>query len=206
MNEPPVRWGVLLAGGRASRIGGGDKGERKIAGRPLLDHVLDRIRPQLAGGLLLNANGDPSRFAARGLTVIADPVPDAGPLAGVLAGLDWLARHQPEEAWLVSVPVDCPFLPRDLVAGLAAARTAAGADLACAASGGRLHPVAALWPVAMRAALRTALVEEGLRKVEHWGGRFVRAPVDFPAVPVDPFFNVNSPADLAEAERLARLL
>ena len=205
MSEPAVRWGVLLAGGRARRIGGGDKGARILAGRPLLRHVVDRIRPQLAGGLLINANGDPARFADLGLPVICDSVADAGPLAGILAGLDWLARHQPGEAWLISVPVDCPFLPRDLVARLTAAREAAGAELACAASGGRRHPVVALWPVAMRAALRTALVDEEMRKVERWSARFIRAEADY-AAPIDPFFNVNSAADLAEAERLSPLL
>lgn len=203
MSPPAIRWGVLLAGGRASRIGGGDKGARMVAGRALLDHVVDCIRPQLAGGLLLNAIGDPARFAASGLTVISDSVPNAGPLGGVLAALDWLALHQPSETWLISVPVDCPFLPRDLVARLAAARAASRADIACAASGGRTHPVVALWPLAMRDALRTALVEEGLRKVERWTGRFACAQANYATQPVDPFFNVNSPADLAEAERLA---
>ena len=205
MSGTPVRWGVLLAGGRASRIGGGDKGLRMLAGRPLLDHVIDRIRPQLSGGLLLNANGDPARFSEVGLTVIPDSVPDAGPLAGVLAGLEWLAVHRPKESWLLSVPVDCPFLPRDLVARLVAARDEVGAELACAASNGRLHPVVAVWPVTLRGALRTTLEEEGMRQVGRWGERFSRAQADY-AEPVDPFFNVNSPTDLAEAERLATLI
>ena len=153
--------GLLLAGGRATRMGGGDKGLRLLAGRPILDHVIERLRPQLSR-LLLNANGDPARFAAYGLPVVGDSPPDfAGPLAGVLAGLEWAAREAPDCPLLLSAPTDAPFLPRDLVRRLWAGREAEGADIAMAASGGRTHPVVGLWPVALAPALRHALVDGG---------------------------------------------
>src|SRR3954449_10029995 len=126
--------GLLLAGGLSRRMGGGDKALRRLGRRTLLDHVIDRIRPQVAG-LVLNANGDPGRFASFGLPVVADSVPDfAGPLAGILAGLDWAGAHRPDCPDIVSVPTDAPFLPRDLVARLLRERKTAGADLACGAS------------------------------------------------------------------------
>jgi molybdopterin-guanine dinucleotide biosynthesis protein A len=197
--------GLLLAGGQATRMGGGDKCLRLLAGRPLLDYVAERLRPQL-GRLLLNANGDPARFAAYGLPVVGDSPPDfAGPLAGVLAGLEWAAREVPDCPLLLSAPTDAPFLPRDLVRRLSAGREAEGADIAMAASGGRSHPVVGLWPVALAPALRHALVAEGLRKVDIWTARYRVAVVDFPIEAVDPFFNANRPEDLAEAERLVAL-
>ena len=197
--------GLLLAGGRATRMGGGDKGLRLLAGRPILDHVIERLRPQLSR-LLLNANGDPARFAAYGLPVVGDSPPDfAGPLAGVLAGLEWTAREAPDCPLLLSAPTDAPFLPRDLVQRLWAGRESEGADIAMAASGGRTHPVVGLWPAALAPALRHALVEEGLRKVDIWTARYRVAVVDFPIEAVDPFFNANRPEDLAEAERLVAL-
>ncbi|HEX3954319.1 MAG TPA: molybdenum cofactor guanylyltransferase MobA [Stellaceae bacterium] len=194
--------GLLLAGGLARRMGGGDKGLRLLGGKPLLAHVIERLRPQVAA-LVLNANGDPARLAQFGLPVVADSVPDfAGPLAGILAGLDWAAANHPECAYVVSAATDAPFLPNDLVQRLAAARDTAGADLACAASGGRAHPVIGLWPVALREDLRRALVVEDLRKVDVWTARHRLVTVSFPDRPVDPFFNANRPEDLDTAARL----
>jgi molybdopterin-guanine dinucleotide biosynthesis protein A len=136
--------------------------------------------------------------------VVADDVPDfAGPLAGVLAGLDWATAHVPDVAWVATVPGDCPFLPRDLVARLHAARAAEDRPLACARSGDWRHPVVGIWPVALRHDLRRAVAEEGLHKIEVWTARHGVAIADWPPTPVDPFFNVNTPADAAEAERLA---
>lgn len=189
--------GLLLAGGQSRRMGGGDKALRPLGGRPLLDHVIERLRPQVAG-LILNANGDPARFAGFGLLVVPDSVPDfAGPLAGVLAGLDWAATNRPDCEWVVSVPTDAPFLPRDLVARLVAGLRAADAELACAASSGQPHPVVGLWPVRLREALRHAVVAEEIRKVDTWTGRYRLATVPFPeaAAGVDPFFNANRPDD-----------
>ena len=184
-------------------MGGGDKLLTKIGGTTILSRVLERMQPQCSR-LVLNANGDPSRFAATGLPVIPDDVPDfAGPLAGILAGLDWTAAQAPDVPYVASVPGDCPFLPRDLVARLHAARTAAGLPLACARSGDWRHPVVGLWPVALRADLRQALTREGLRKIELWTARHGVALASWPAEPVDPFFNVNTPEDAAAAERIA---
>ena len=197
--------GCVLAGGLARRMGGGDKPLRLLGGRPMLDHALDRLAPQVAA-VILNANGDPARFAAYGLPVAADGVQGyPGPLAGILAGLDWAAAHRPDLAWVASVPGDCPFLPHDLVARLHAAREAAGLPLACAQSGGQAHPPVGLWPVALREDLRAALVA-GERRVGRWAARHGGAHADWPAVPVDPFFNANAPQDMVEAERLLSLL
>ncbi len=192
--------GLLLAGGQSRRMGGGDKCLRVLAGRTLLDRVVERIRPQV-GPLLLNANGDPARFAACGLTVVPDAVGSfAGPLAGVLTGLEWAAANAPRCRHVASFACDAPFLPEDLVDRMIAARRGAGADMACAASGGRDHPVFGLWPVRLAGALRRALVEEGLRKVDAWTARYRLAKATFAADPVDPFFNVNRPEDAALAE------
>jgi molybdopterin-guanine dinucleotide biosynthesis protein A len=182
-------------------MGGGDKPLRLLCGRPLLDHVSQRLRPQVAA-MLLNANGDAARFAAFCLPVVADGMADyPGPLAGVLAALDWAAAWRPDLEWVVSVPGDCPFISADLVARLHAARLAAGTPLACARSGGWAHPPVGLWPVALRGELRAAL-EAGERKVGAWTARFGCAGAEWPATPYDPFFNTNTPEDLAKAETL----
>ncbi len=192
---------VVLAGGLARRMGGGDKPLRLLGGRPLLDHVLERIAPQVAA-VVLNANGDAARFAGYGLPVVADGLPDhPGPLAGVLAALDWTAARRPELDWVLSVPGDCPFLPPDLARRLHAARAAAAVPLACARSAGQAHPPVGLWPVALRAELRAALLA-GERKIDRWTARHGCAHADWAADPVDPFFNANAPADLAVAEAL----
>jgi molybdenum cofactor guanylyltransferase len=197
--------GLVLAGGLARRMGGGDKARIRIGGKTILDRVLACIGPQCAR-VIINANGDPARFADTGLAVVADSVPDfAGPLAGILAGLDWAAANLPACEWLASVPGDCPFLPKDLVAQLHEARIAAGAPLACAHSGEWRHPVVALWPVRLREDLRRALVGEGLHKIELWTARHGVGIANWPDAPIDPFFNVNTPEDAARAEQLATL-
>ncbi|WP_181176934.1 molybdenum cofactor guanylyltransferase MobA [Mesorhizobium sp. B2-6-4] len=204
--ERPMTLGVVLAGGLGRRMGGGDKPTRVIGGRTMLEHVIERLGPQ-CDGLVLNANGDPVRFARFGLPVVADTIEDyPGPLAGMLAALDWTADNRPDVEWVVSAAGDCPFLPRDLVARLQRARMTEGADLAVAASGGQTHPVIGLWKVALRDELRHALTNEGLRKIDRWTSRYGLATVSWPVEPVDPFFNANTVDDLAEAERLAALL
>ena len=195
--------GLVLAGGLARRMGGGDKARIRIGDKTILARVLTRLAPQCAA-IILNVNGDPARFADTGLPVVPDSVADfAGPLAGILAGLDWAAAHRPDIADIVSVPGDCPFIPPDLVARLQAARAAERLPLACARSGDWRHPVVALWRVGLREGLRRALVEEGLRKIEIWTARHGIAVADWPAAPFDPFFNVNTPEDAAAAERIA---
>jgi molybdopterin-guanine dinucleotide biosynthesis protein A len=194
--------GLLLAGGQSRRMGGGDKALARLGGEPLLARIVARVCPQV-GPLVLNANGDPARFAFLGLPVVPDAVAGyAGPLAGVLTGLEWARVHAPDCDWVASFACDAPFVPRDLVARLAAARARDGADLACAASGGRDHPVFGLWPVRLAEALRRAVVEGGVRKVDAWTGRYKLARADFTCDPVDPFFNVNTPEDFAAAEAL----
>lgn len=201
----PDTLGVVLAGGLARRMGGGDKPLRMLGGRPMLDHALCRLLPQVAA-VLINANGDPARFAGYGLPVVADSMPDhPGPLAGILAALDWAAAARPDLAWVVSVPGDSPFIPADLVTRLHAAREAAGVPLACARSAGQAHPPVGLWPVALREDLRAALAA-GERKIDRWTARHGCAHADWPDSPVDPFFNANAPEDLAAAERLLPLL
>ena len=202
MNKIP---GVLLAGGLARRMGGGDKPMRQISGRTILDRVIARLEPQ-CDGLILNANGEPTRFAQFGLPVIADSVADfPGPLAGILAGLDWMAANRPRVNWILSAAGDCPFLPRDLVARLDSERRQQNAELAVAASGGRTHPVIGLWSVRLREELRQALVVEGVRKIDRWTSRYPVATVTWPTEPFDPFFNANTMEDIAEADRLVAL-
>jgi molybdopterin-guanine dinucleotide biosynthesis protein A len=189
-------FGVILAGGLARRMGGGDKPLRRLAGRPMLDHVIARIGPQCAG-LALNANGDPARFGPYGLPVWPDTLPDhPGPLAGILAAME--ASPLP---WVVTVPGDSPFLPQDLVARLHAAREGANMPMACAASGGFVHPPIGLWPRDLAPALRQA-VTAGERKIDRWTARLGVAHAEWPVTPFDPFFNANTPEELAEAEAL----
>ena len=202
MTEVPGVPGVVLAGGLARRMGGGDKALRTIGGRTVLQRIVDRLAPQV-GRLVINANDDPGRFEMYRLPVVADSLPDhPGPLAGVLAALEWATANDPAIGWVVTVPGDAPFVPRDLVARLHAARESDQAVFACAASHGRTHPVVALWPVSVREELRCAVTEQGIRRV----GRFTLShpcvSVDWSTMPVDPFFNVNTPEDLAEADRL----
>jgi molybdopterin-guanine dinucleotide biosynthesis protein A len=187
-------------------MGGGDKARVTIGGATILQRVLACLKPQ-CNRIVINANGDPSRFADTSLPVVADSVPDfAGPLAGILAGLDWAAANASADEWLLSVPGDCPFLPNDLVARLHQARADADVPLACARSGEWRHPVIGIWPVALRDDLRHALVEEDLHKIELWTVRYGIAIADWPDKPIDPFFNVNTPEDAARAEALAAQL
>jgi molybdopterin-guanine dinucleotide biosynthesis protein A len=194
--------GVLLAGGQARRMGGGDKCLRALGGKTLLARTIERVQPQVKA-LVLNANGDPARFAEYGLPVVPDVVEGfAGPLAGILTGLEWVRKNAPNCPWMLSAPTDAPFLPDDLVQTMKDAVDELFADMACAMSNGRSHPVVGLWPVRLAGELRKALVEEDIRKIDVWSARYRLATVEFPADPVDPFFNANRPEDLAEAERL----
>ena len=200
---PPAVAGVLLAGGRAGRMGGGDKCLRTLRGTTLLAHAIARARPQVTA-LVLNANGDPARFRSYGLPVAADVITGhPGPLAGVLTGMEWARANASGCGWIATFPTDAPFFPTDLVSRLLAAVADDAGELACAASGGRPHPVFGLWPVRLAGALREALVTDGIRKIDRWTARYTLAQVGFGDTPVDPFFNVNVPADLAEAERLS---
>ena len=195
--------GVILAGGRATRMGGGDKTLRPVGGRPILAHVVDRLRPQV-DALVLNANGDPARFAAFGLGVVEDSVAGfAGPLAGILAGMDWAAGQG--HGLIVSAAGDTPCFPETLVADLRAAMVAEGTPIAMAMTadperGMSPHPTFALWSVALRQDLRAALAA-GTRKVIQWAEPMGCAKALFDDA-LYPFFNVNTPGDLETVETL----
>lgn len=194
--------GVLLAGGLARRMGGGDKPLKELGGRPILDHVIDRVKPQVHQ-LILNANGDPNRFAKYNLPVVADVIEGhQGPLAGILTAMDWAAENLPSANYVVSFATDAPFVPRDLVMRLLAPVIDGVAPLSCAITGDRTHPVFGIWPIARREELRAAMVDEGMRKIDAWTDRIGIEHVPFEVEPVDPFFNVNKPENLDEAEAL----
>lgn len=193
--------GLILAGGKGLRMGGADKAQLQLAGRPLIAHVIDRLRLQVRA-LAISANGDLARFASLGLPVLPDPMPDfPGPLAGILAGMAWAKAACPDCCWLLTAPCDAPFLPPDLAQRLLQAIEGEGADLALAASAGRDHPVVGLWPMSLEGALRQALLEEGLRKVGQFAGRYKKALVEFPLEQgIDPFTNLNTPEELKAAQ------
>lgn len=199
--DPPC---VILAGGQARRMGGGDKGFLPLGGRRLIDHVIERLRPQ-CGTLAINANGDPARFAELGLPVLPDPVPgQPGPLAGILAAMDWATTLGAGR--VVTVAADTPFLPRDLVPRLLAAASPGGAVVESPDGTGRqrTHPAVGLWPVGLRDRLAQAIAG-GERRLGVWASDVGAARVAFGSDPVDPFFNVNTPEDLAAAESLVTI-
>jgi molybdopterin-guanine dinucleotide biosynthesis protein A len=189
--------GVILAGGQATRMGGGDKALLPLGGRTILSHVIDRLEPQV-GGVALNANGDAARFENLGLPVISDSIAGfAGPLSGVLAGLDWAAAKGASH--IVTAAADTPFFPCDLVPQLLLAAEIAGADVALAASPSGRQPTFGLWPTALRDDLRAAL-NDGLRKVVFWTDKHGAGSAKFPDDAA--FFNVNTPDDLAKAQAM----
>lgn len=209
MNEGVA--GIILAGGLSRRMGGGDKALAPLGRSNLLAHVVQRLRPQVEA-LALNANGDPARFGALSLPVVADTVPGfAGPLAGLLAGLEWAAAATPCR-WLATAAADTPFFPEDLVRRLLTATEGRAGTIAAARCGERRHPTFALWPLTLAGPLRRVLVEDGNRRVTAFIDANAHVDVDFPPVELagggifDPFFNINTPQDLAEAERLSRSL
>ena len=193
--------GVLLAGGQARRMGGGDKCMQMLGGSSLLDRAIRRARPQV-DTLILNANGKADRFEVPEVPIIADVIDGfAGPLAGILTALEWTADNAPDHETVASFPTDAPFFPNDLVDTMLEARRQAGAMLACAESAGRTHPVFGLWAVSLRHDLRQAL-ENGERKIDRWTAQYPIVTVEFATEGLDPFFNANTPDDLVQAERL----
>ena len=190
---------LLLAGGQSRRMGGGDKNQLNLGGKSVLRHILDRV-DRAGAPTVINANGDPLRFEAYGLPVIADVVDGyAGPLAGILTGLEWIAMYHPKCTHMISLATDAPFLPPDLAHRLYA-RLGRDAIIVQAQSNGQRHPVFAIWPVALAADLRQAVCEEGVRKIDHFTQRHHCGVVAFSGTP-DPFLNINRPEDFAEAER-----
>jgi molybdopterin-guanine dinucleotide biosynthesis protein A len=205
MREQTVA-GLVLAGGRSSRMGGGDKCLMTVGNKSMLQHAVERLTPQVHA-LAVSANGEATRFEKFALPVLEDVVPGfAGPLAGVLSGMLWARTRFSEVTWLTTVAADTPFYPRSLVADLLAAATSSNAAVAFAASGGRAHPVFALWRVALADALQQALLQDNERKIDRFAARYRVAEVAFASKPFDPFFNVNRPEDLVEATTLLELV
>ena len=204
----PLVTGVILAGGLSRRMGGGDKGLLELGGKPMLGHVIDRLSPQVTN-VIINANGNPARFAAFELPVVADTIEGfVGPLAGVLSGMRWAAKHAPDARWIVTAPGDAPLLPRDLVAKLSGAAADNKRSIALAQSGGELHPVIGLWPVALAQDLEEQL-RQGVRKVLQWVERHGMTAVTFPSqrmcgLSIDPFYNANTPQELGELRAMLR--
>mgnify|MGYP001278681649 FL=1 len=198
--------GVLLAGGLARRMGGGDKSLREVGERMILEWVVERSRPQVER-LLLNANGDVTRFKHFGLPVVPDVLDGfVGPLAGVLSGLEWAIRSGCDVRWVVSFATDAPFIPVNMVERFEAVAVTTDSDIVCASSGGRRHPVFALWPVTIAKDLRKALVYEKVRKIDRFTANYNVQSVEFVTDPIDPFFNVNDPDSLERANILCRQL
>jgi molybdenum cofactor guanylyltransferase len=196
--------GCVLAGGLSRRMGGGDKALKELGGKPMLAHVIERLRPQVSR-MVLNANGDPARFTQFGLPVTPDPIEGfAGPLAGVLAGLRWAEKHAPDARWVASAAADTPFFPKDLVQRLAQEADTSEPTIALAASGGHRHPVFGLWPVALADDLENFLRTVETRKVLAWVSRHANVEVPFVqykhnGAELDPFFNANTPDDMQRA-------
>lgn len=208
MNLPEAVLGVLLAGGKSSRMGGGDKCLLPLAGAPMLAHVLERLRPQVSE-LILNANGDPTRFAAFGLPIIEDRLGDhAGPLAGIHAGLEWARANRPESRFVITAATDTPLFPTNLVAEFLASLAGDEPRLLVARSEEGMHPIFGLWPVSLVPELEKSL-SNGMRKVQAWVREHQAKEIFFPrmqigARSIDPFFNINCPEDLAEAAAVLR--
>ena len=198
--------GAVLAGGLARRLGHVDKALIELDGRPLLAHVLDRFESQCAT-TIINANGNAERFSSFGLPVVADTIDEfPGPLAGVLAAMEWSKANRPDHKWVATIAVDVPFLPLDLVARMMDEIDNNKADLACAKSNDRAHPVIGLWPVSLAENLRAAMVDEDMRKVDLWTARFSLVETQFGVEPVDPFFNINRREDMEKAEQILKNL
>lgn len=198
--------GIILAGGLSRRFGGGgDKFQNKLSGRPLLEWVVERARPQV-GTLILNANSDADQFDHYNLPVIADVIQGyAGPLAGVLTGMEWVRANQSDRDWIATFPADAPFIPTDMVDLLLDRAEQDKSEIACAASGGWSHPVCGLWRVELADQLRQAIEIEDMRKTDLWTSRYKLSTIEFSTDPFDPFYNVNQPSDLEEAEKIADL-
>jgi len=198
--------GVILAGGQSTRFGGGHKFLSEMNGKPLINHIIERVDSQ-TGQLIINTNDPTSEIVDLGLPVVVDSIRGhIGPLAGVLAGMEWALKNVPNCKWIVSYPSDSPFIPFDFVSRLLAKATNENLDVVCAASGSRIHPVCGLWNVHLCSDLRTAIIEEKARKIDLWTSTKRSSIVTFSNKPYDPFFNINNRADLVHAEKILRKL
>jgi len=194
--------GVILAGGQSRRFGGGDKFIRELKGEPLVDRVIERVRPQTSQ-MIISSNAETPHLTKFRLPIVADVIEgQAGPLAGILTGMEWTRKNAPDCDWIVSFPTDAPFVPLDCVAQMHEQAVADGAEIVCAASGGRTHPVCALWQVKLADNLRQVMEEEEMRKIDLWTARHRLSVLEFSDQPFDPFFNINRPEDLEQAETI----
>lgn len=193
---------VILAGGQARRMGGGDKALHKLGRTTLLERLIMHLRPQCAA-IVISANGDPRRFEAYDLPVIPDSTENAsGPLAGILAGMHWTSTEHPDATHILSVTGDTPFVPDNLASRLASGIQDTPHLIACASSGTRIHPPLALWPLALKDSLETFMTGEDRKSVKNFASRHGFVAIDWPITPYDPFFNINTPEDLAKANEL----
>ncbi|MBT3989591.1 MAG: molybdenum cofactor guanylyltransferase MobA [Rhodospirillaceae bacterium] len=198
--------GVILAGGQSRRFGVGDKFLKELDGKMLIEYVVERANFEV-GNLIINSNSDASLFKAFDLPVVADSIKGyAGPLAGILTAMEWVRDHVPDCKWLVSFPSDAPFVPLGYVEKMLACAEREGAEIVCAASAGRTHPVCALWQVDLASDLRKAMVDEEMRKIDLWTQRYRLSVLEFSDQPHDPFFNINRPEDLELAEQISQNL
>jgi len=202
--KPEQVVGVILAGGLARRMGGGDKSMLKLGGRRILDYVIESAQNQLHT-VIINANGDPQRFAEFNLPIQADIVPDfAGPLAGVVSAMAWVKQNKPAATHVITLAADTPFFPDDYVARMLELMALKQQRLACASYQGRTQPVFGLWPVDLFDDLYKALVEDDMRKVDRFTAPYGVADVAFDELADNPFFNVNKPEDLSAGELYLR--
>jgi molybdopterin-guanine dinucleotide biosynthesis protein A len=204
LNPPNVSKivGVILAGGQSRRFGGGDKFLKTLNGTPLIDHVVERVRSQ-TDGLIINSNSEAVLFESFDLPVVADTIQGyAGPLAGILTGMEWVKENAPAHEWMITFPSDGPFIPLDCAQKMLLCAESDKVEIVCAASGGRTHPVCALWHIDLAQDLRRAMQEEEMRKIDLWTARHKLSVLEFSDQPHDPFFNINRPEDLARAEQI----
>jgi molybdenum cofactor guanylyltransferase len=196
--------GVILAGGQSRRFGGGDKFLKKLNGKLLIDHVIDRVSPQTSN-VIINSNSNADLFKGQNHPIIPDSIGGyAGPLAGILTGMEWVLRVKPQCKWIVTFPSDAPFIPLDSAEKMIKCAEEERANIVCSASNGRTHPVCALWQVGLADDLRKAMINEEIRKIDLWTARYRSSVVEFSDQPFDPFFNINKPGDLERAEEILK--
>ena len=196
--------GIILAGGRSRRFGGGHKFLKKLSNKLLIEHVIDRLRPQ-TDKLIINSNSDPTLFSAQDLTVVPDSIGGyQGPLAGILTGMEWVVKNQPTCEWIVTCPSDAPFIPLDFVGEMQLCAQNEKSEIVCVSSGERAHPVCGLWHVSLATDLRKALINEGVRKIDSWTANYRLSIIEFSNLPYDPFFNINRLSDMETAEKIIK--
>ena len=196
--------GVILAGGQSRRFGGGDKFLKKLNGNLIIDHVINRLQSQ-TDELIINSNSSANLFREQGLAVVPDTIKGfAGPLAGILTGMEWVLQNRSNCEWIATFPSDAPFIPLNCVKEMQTCAKAEKSDIVCTSSGQRTHPVCGLWNVKLAPILRKGMINEGIRKIDLWTSRHQLSIIKFPDHPYDPFFNINRRDDLEQAEKIIK--